>query len=62
MTIGTLQIPSFMSATEENSRKVKQSLCSIFVMKINKITVYLQTKKIYFPHCNTRIGWYKVGK
>jgi len=32
----------------------------MFVMKMNKITVFLETNKINFVHCNMFIDWFEV--
>ena len=49
-----------MSVTEDYSRKARQTLYSVFVMKMNKFTVFLKHKVIHFLHCNIFIGCFVV--
>jgi Tfp pilus assembly protein PilZ len=60
MTTDNLQMLSLMSFTEDYSSKARQTLYSVFVMKMNKFTVFLKPKKIYFIHRNMLIGWFVV--
>jgi len=60
ITTGTLQIQFLMSVIEDYSCKARQTFYSVYVMKMNKITIFLKSNKIHFFHRNMSNGRFVV--